>query len=231
MITKKDLIIAVLCTFCLTSALFMVLSTKSSSGIGEYDPWIDPNDDGAINYLDGILLGAIWGTSGTPINKTALLLELQSRIANLETRVPKKGYIFISPAAFTPESSSSTYGKNYIQLHGQGSFYAYLQVPDGVTLKNMTAYLVDFVTDGNVFVKLHGINSTTGHSLGSIGWGMAFVGTTLAQTPGDIVLHNDTIVDATIDNRNCIYTLETHFYYDTALLQMKGIRIEYEYQS
>jgi hypothetical protein len=66
MVIKKDLIIAVLSTFCLTSALFMVLSTKSSSGIGEYDPWIDPNDDGAINYLDGILLGAIWGTTGDP---------------------------------------------------------------------------------------------------------------------------------------------------------------------
>jgi hypothetical protein len=57
MVTRKDLIIAVLSTFCLTLALFMTLPARSSPGPGEYDPWIDLNDDGTINFLDAILLG------------------------------------------------------------------------------------------------------------------------------------------------------------------------------
>jgi hypothetical protein len=269
MAKKRDLIIVALATFCLTSALFMIMPTRSTPAV-EYDPWLDYNDDGIVDISDILETALHFGATGTPINKTALLYnvndtftkllskidalntsllnheayfkttiailnatiaEQQSRIANLETRMPKKGYIFISPAAFTPESSSSTYGKNYIQLHGQGAFYAHLQVPDGVTIKNMTAYLLDLVTDGNVFVKLYGINRTTGHYLGDIGLGMALVGTTYEENPGDIVLYDDTIADATIDNRNCIYTLIAGFAYDTAFLQMKGVRIEYEYQS
>jgi hypothetical protein len=66
--------------------LFTILPTGSNystSGIGEYDPWNDLNDDGWINGKDGIILGKIFGANGTPINKTALLLELQARIDSL----------------------------------------------------------------------------------------------------------------------------------------------------
>jgi hypothetical protein len=83
MVSRKDLIIAVLSTFCLTLALFMTLPAKSSPDLGEYDPWVDINDDGTINFLDAILLGTAFGTTGTPINKTELLLELQSRLDSL----------------------------------------------------------------------------------------------------------------------------------------------------
>jgi len=65
---------------------------------GGYDPGLDYNDDGKIDYMDLYKLAKAYGTSGTPINKTALLLELQSRVdilnasfldleAYLETRV------------------------------------------------------------------------------------------------------------------------------------------------
>ena len=85
MVTKKDLIIVILCTLCLTSTLFMMMPTRSSSSNGVYDPWMDLNDDGVIDSTDLGILGALWGTTGTPINKTALLLELQSRIDSLNT--------------------------------------------------------------------------------------------------------------------------------------------------
>ena len=83
MVTKKDLIIVISCIFCLASALFMMMPTRSSSSNGVYDPWIDSNDDGVIDSTDLGILGANWGTTGTPINKTALLLELQARIDSL----------------------------------------------------------------------------------------------------------------------------------------------------
>lgn len=87
MVTKKGLIIAILATFCLTSTLFMILPTKSNSGMGEYDPWVDLNDDGTIDIFDAITLAGAFETSGTPINKTALLLDLQNRVSELENRL------------------------------------------------------------------------------------------------------------------------------------------------
>lgn len=83
MILKKDLIIAVLATFCLTSILFTAIPIRSAPGPGEYDPWIDTNDDGIINYEDLFNLASRYGTLGTPINKTDLLLQLQAEIDSL----------------------------------------------------------------------------------------------------------------------------------------------------
>ena len=54
MVTKKDLLIAVLATFCLTSTLFMILPSRSA----ERDPWADVSGltvgepDGKINFRD-----------------------------------------------------------------------------------------------------------------------------------------------------------------------------------
>ena len=79
------MIAAVLATFCLTSVLFSVIPIRSPATDGEYDPWIDTNDDGIINYQDLGNLATRFGTSGIPINKTDLLLELQARIDMLNS--------------------------------------------------------------------------------------------------------------------------------------------------
>jgi len=84
-ISNKKMIAAVLATFCLTSVLFSVVPIRSPTTDGEYDPWIDTNDDGIINYQDLGNLATRFGTSGTPINKTDLLLELQARIDMLNS--------------------------------------------------------------------------------------------------------------------------------------------------
>lgn len=49
MTTRKDLIIAVLATFCLTATLFVVIPI---GGLPAYDPWKDLNDDGVIDGQD-----------------------------------------------------------------------------------------------------------------------------------------------------------------------------------
>jgi hypothetical protein len=84
MVKKKDLVIIALAAFCLTATLFMIVSTRSQSQ-SQYDPWVDLNDDGAINILDAITLSNHFLESGTPINKTALLLELQSKVDSLNS--------------------------------------------------------------------------------------------------------------------------------------------------
>jgi hypothetical protein len=65
--TKKDLVIVVLATFCLTLTLFVAMPTRSSTASSSgYDPWIDINDDGWINAKDAVILGGTFGSSGDP---------------------------------------------------------------------------------------------------------------------------------------------------------------------
>lgn len=54
MANRKDLIIAVLVTFCLTATLFLVNTTKSQT-TGQYDPWLDVDHDGIINMKERAL--------------------------------------------------------------------------------------------------------------------------------------------------------------------------------
>jgi hypothetical protein len=60
---KRDLIIAVLATFCLTATLFLILPVRST---GKYDPWADINGDGKINMIDVGYIASLFGTSGDP---------------------------------------------------------------------------------------------------------------------------------------------------------------------
>jgi len=237
-IKYKILGITLVCLFLCT--LFFGIAT-SGSGTNGYDPWVDLNDDGNIDYNDLYTFARAYGSSGTPINKTALLLELlsridslnaslialESRVEALEARIPKKGSIFIAPAAFTPEDSSSSYYKSFIVLHGDGSFNAQLQLPNGVIIKNMTCYLTDMVNDGEVTVMLLGWNFSKYGGALTIPMGMVETGVT--DKPGDVILYDDTIADNKIDNQYCTYTIYACFTYDTAFLMMGGIRIDYEY--
>ena len=87
MTTKKDMLMAILVTFCLTSTLFMIVPINSQTETPEYDPWVDLNDDGTIDIFDIVKVAVAFGAEGTPINKTALLLELEARIDALNATV------------------------------------------------------------------------------------------------------------------------------------------------
>ena len=93
MTNKKDLIIMVLAAFCLTAVLFTILPV-SSQGIHPYDPWWDLDDDGRIDISDLARVSGAFGTYGTPINKTELLLELQSEIDSLNSSLLNQGACF-----------------------------------------------------------------------------------------------------------------------------------------
>lgn len=83
---RKDLIVATLGTFCLTITLFTIIPIRSQT-TPEYDPWKDINDDGYIGIDDIVSVAENFGALGTPINKTALLLELQSKVESLNASV------------------------------------------------------------------------------------------------------------------------------------------------
>ena len=61
---RKDVVIAILATFCLTSTLFMITTSKSQSGVGEYNPWADINGDGTIDIFDIVPVAVSFGSEG-----------------------------------------------------------------------------------------------------------------------------------------------------------------------
>lgn len=121
MTPKKDLIIVALATFCLTSTVFiMMVPTRSQSNNGTYDPWYDLNDDGVIDSTDLGILGLVWGTAGTPINKTALLLELEDRIDSLNATVMELNKTRIGLPDYDSEWVTLNHGINYFE-HNLGT--------------------------------------------------------------------------------------------------------------
>ena len=64
MVNKKDLIVAVLITFCLTATLFMVIPTRSQGGA--YDPWADIDDSGRIDMYDIGYTARLFASEGDP---------------------------------------------------------------------------------------------------------------------------------------------------------------------
>jgi hypothetical protein len=128
--------------------------------------------------------------------------------------------------AFTPQSDTQTYYKYTAYLKGNGGFYAPLQLPDGVTITKITVALHDSSTSGKICVYLFGYNLTKREPLTIP---MASIETTNSWAPGDIILYDDTIADAKIDNKNCVYSIEVFFSFDDISLYIQGIRVEYEY--
>lgn len=63
---RKDVIIAILATFCLTVTFFSVLPIRSGSTPVGYDPWADTNDDGKINMHDIGYTAQRYGATGDP---------------------------------------------------------------------------------------------------------------------------------------------------------------------
>ena len=229
-IRSKMLGIALVSLFLCT--LFLGIAT-SGSGTNGYDPWLDLNDDGIVELEDFYELSQAFGTSGTPINKTALLLELlsridslnaslialESRVEALEARIPKKGYISISPTAFP--------GGNWACLQGGGDFYAPIYLPSGVKITNMTAKLYDNDKSGEITVELKRVE-LYGTSQSKV---LASVGTGIQEAPGPVVLYDDSIDFAIVDNQQYNYFVDVYlsYYYPNNPLELRWVLLEYEY--
>jgi len=58
--TKKDIVIAILTTFCLTATLFFIVPTRSEPD-SPYDPMFDWNGDGRIGPADFAVFSVNYG--------------------------------------------------------------------------------------------------------------------------------------------------------------------------
>ncbi len=148
---RKDLIIAVIATFCLTSTLFLIVPTRSQTSNPEYDPWTDLNDDGVINILDLVKVAIAFGATGTPINKTALLLNLQLSVDNLnESLIDLESRLGILENWTTRDPTMTrAYFSNSLEIGGETRYY------EIISLSNV------YVWEGaNVFVIASGVTGT-----------------------------------------------------------------------
>lgn len=79
-ITSSILLNLVLVTMLCASTF---LTTTANKGEFDYDPWYDLNDDGVLDIADVVLITARYRKTGTPLNKTELLLDLLDRMDSL----------------------------------------------------------------------------------------------------------------------------------------------------
>jgi hypothetical protein len=76
LLMNKRLVIAVLTIACLTTVLLTVAPIRSGSpSAGEYDPWLDWNDDGEIDIKDVSRVARAFGTNGTSVSKASIEYE------------------------------------------------------------------------------------------------------------------------------------------------------------
>ncbi len=211
----KKLLVVLLAT--VLSSLFLVnvsVSDFPPSSEGEYSPWGDLNDDGAINIFDVVWLAGRYGTTGTPMNKTALF-ELEARVEALETRIPQIGYISVPPAAFVPVDSSwwvltTNYLANYEATIT--TLLGAVQLPHGAIVTNMTVHWRDVGTQA-VMTSLRRFNLTHWHALAEV------------DSVGDTGFgagYDDTIEHATIDNSQ-------YYYYMDVGIPPSASHLDYQY--
>jgi hypothetical protein len=62
---NKNMIIALTITFCFIASMLMVIPIRSQSS-GQYDPWLDINDDGRINMDEIVAATTAFGSTGDP---------------------------------------------------------------------------------------------------------------------------------------------------------------------
>jgi len=127
---KRSIFTFGMCFVLFASLLFSNIILAQDGG--SYDPWIDTDDDGIIDAIDLQALAAIYSTSGTPINKTELLLELEARIDNLNLTLLTEYYnttecdSSFAPSAHTHNAEDITGGSLVV-----GSLLAWDEITGG----------------------------------------------------------------------------------------------------
>jgi len=133
---RKDVIIAVLATFCLTATLFMI-----SSSVG-YDPWADTNDDGKIDMKDIGYEASLFGTRGDSTKNVTIAGHITESILLAEN-------VLVSPIG-------EQWSSDWLAIDGYSKVTVLINVSFPVNgyqlwakadLKGSPAFWVDFVGD------------------------------------------------------------------------------------
>jgi hypothetical protein len=156
---------------------------------------------------------------------------LNQTIKELETRLPKRGYVSISAAAFrsyrhidgNANYDYSNYGHVLYPESAYMRFYASIQLPHKATATNMTVFLHSpHAGEYPLFMRL------LRNNLNGTAYTMAKIDVSYFEE-GTNIFHDDTIEHAEIDNQSYAYFLE--IYYKDMGASLYGVVIEYEYQA
>lgn len=215
---RKYFLIATLISVVLLTVVLVPISSQPS---GSYDPWMDLNDDGIVDSFDLQLLAWIYGTSGTPINKTELLLELQARIDSLNVSLLNDYYnITECDSLFQPLMQTTTrYYKvpaiawlprqeNYVFTRispclytttaGATYWFAAVNLPHGAVVTELKAWVWDDdASEISVYLMRHEAGTSTVNQ-------MSYVGSSGAS-PSYRAFTDSTISYSIIDNQNYAY--------------------------
>ncbi len=149
MASKKDLIIAVLITFCLTATLFTTVPIRSQS-TGGYDPWKDLNDDGVIDSTDLGMLGTSWATTGDPTKNVIINNKVQSYC--LSGLIPPKSIISFNVSTAGYRQATIIIRMNNSIPDGWSTLYPEARI--GFLLNNCYTFSNWFaVTETNIVIK------------------------------------------------------------------------------
>lgn len=118
MTTRKDLIIAVLATFCLTSTLFMIIPTKSTTGIGEYDPWVDIDGDGEITIYDVVGVTKSYAATGDPTRN----VNVTNWPTNQNVDITHRYYEWYVPNFIIMNYTNPIWDSGFLSTEGYGRF-------------------------------------------------------------------------------------------------------------
>ena len=69
-----------------------ISANEQQTSTGEYDPWLDSDHNGIIDIFDIVRLCNIYGTTGTPLNTTQLLLDLNTSLTELDLEIQDLQY-------------------------------------------------------------------------------------------------------------------------------------------
>jgi S1-C subfamily serine protease len=141
--SKKDLAIVILISFCVATMLFMIFPSHSLSEAGSYNPLLDMNDDGVIDFRDISAVARAFGASGTPINKTALLLgtNTSTDLAALYAAVKDSVVMVVGETATgTVQGSGFVYNYSGTMVVLTNNHVVYGTTSLGVTFSNGDGY-------------------------------------------------------------------------------------------
>jgi len=194
-----------LLAFCSAVTFFIGATTSQIP----YDPWIDHNADGKINYEDLFALADHYSGEGTPINQAAVQFE---------------GNISVPAAAFTPQYTYYDWRNCGTSLHNNdvtlsSQWYAQVQLPHGANITNLTSYWFDNNASHGVDCYLRRYNQEAA-------WTMAIAVPPDADMPGFGSYKAPFIQYETVDNNKYAYYLcvslpspSSDFYFQYAVIE------------
>jgi uncharacterized protein YfkK (UPF0435 family) len=81
----KNYLIATIISAMILTLIFIPMSGSQTTV--PYDPWCDLNDDGIIDIYDVVLVTSKYDSTGEPVNKTALLYNINQTLTELLTKI------------------------------------------------------------------------------------------------------------------------------------------------